>query len=79
LVSILTIPCSIDVKDKFRIYRRDIADTLISPYNVIHNEMILLLLQDIKMDLSRHGSIEYNEQVSGELHIYMERMTISNV
>jgi hypothetical protein len=41
--------------------------------------MILLLLQDIKMDLSRHGSIEYNEQVSGELHIYMERMTISNV
>jgi len=51
-----------DVKDKFRIYRRDIADTLISPYNVIHNEMVLLLLHDIKIELSRHGTIEYNEQ-----------------
>lgn len=55
---------SIDVKDKFRIYRRDIADTLISPYNVIHNEMVLLLLHDIKIELSRHGTIEYDEQVS---------------
>jgi hypothetical protein len=52
-----------DVKDKFRIYRRDIADTLNSPYYVLHNDMILLLLQDIKMELLRQETMEYNEQV----------------
>ncbi|KAI8584692.1 hypothetical protein K450DRAFT_217528 [Umbelopsis ramanniana AG] len=51
-----------DVRDKFRIYRRDIADTLNSPYYVLHNDMILLLLQDIKMELLRQETMEYHEQ-----------------
>ncbi|CAM0140607.1 unnamed protein product [Umbelopsis sp. WA50703] len=51
-----------DVRDKFRIYRRDIADTLNSPYFVIGAEMPLLLLNEVILELSRQGMEEYNEQ-----------------
>lgn len=51
------------MRDKFRIYRRDIADTLNSPYFVIGAEMPLLLLNEITLELSKQGSSEYNEQV----------------
>ncbi|KAG2172850.1 hypothetical protein INT43_000200, partial [Umbelopsis isabellina] len=51
-----------DVRDKFRIYRRDIADTLNSPYFVIGAEMPLLLLNEIILELSKQDSSDYNEQ-----------------
>lgn len=51
------------MRDKFRIYRRDIADTLNSPYFVIGAEMPLLLLNHIILELSKQDSSEYNEQV----------------
>lgn len=56
----------IDIKDKFRIYRRDLADTLINPYFVLRDEMLDIIMQDASSLLNRWGSASSLGQVNGQ-------------
>lgn len=53
-----------DVKDKFRICRRDLGDTLINPYYILRDEMLSILLDHASDVLNRWNTIHLPAQVS---------------
>ncbi|KAF7724113.1 hypothetical protein EC973_001297 [Apophysomyces ossiformis] len=51
-----------DLKDKFRIYRRDLGDTMINPYYVLRDEMTAILLQQSISILNHWESTPFASQ-----------------
>jgi hypothetical protein len=53
----------LDVKDKFKIWRRDLGDTMINPYYVLRDEMLSILLDHSVYILNQWSSLPSASQV----------------
>lgn len=54
----------IDIKDKFKIWRRDLGDTMINPYYVLGQEMLAILLDHSVYIIDQWTCIPSPSQVS---------------
>lgn len=55
--------CIIDAKDKFKIWRRDLGDTMINPYYVLREEMLSILLDHSVYIINQWSTLPSASQV----------------
>ncbi|KAI9468486.1 MAG: armadillo-type protein [Benjaminiella poitrasii] len=78
-----------DIKDKFKIWRRDLGDTMINPYYVLREEMLAILLDQVVSVISQWTSLptasqhleatlfslkSITEEVSPEENVHIARL-----
>ncbi|KAI8375089.1 armadillo-type protein [Choanephora cucurbitarum] len=78
-----------DVKDKFKIWRRDLGDTMINPYYVLRDEMLQILLDHIAYIINQWASLSdasqlleatlfclksITEEISPEENVYIQQL-----
>lgn len=53
----------LDMQDRFKIWRRDLGDTMINPYYVLRNDMLSILLEYASTILNQWSSLPSASQV----------------